>query len=133
MNPDEELLDDVLGRYIEKSEIRCGLSNCHTPHLKGYIVKTKSGHITNIGKDCGTTYFGIDFKTFSKRLERDIKESNNRNLLWSFSFQIDELEDQIHKLRTSNYGADWVHKNIQPLITRGKGCPDKIILSLIHI
>lgn len=127
LNPAEHKLDSIIGRYIFKDKIRCGLSNCHTPHAKGYIVATKDGHETNIGKDCGKTYFGVDFETLSRKFDRDITEAENREKLWSFSFQLEELENKINQLRESNKGADWVHKNSRPLVIPNKGCPEEVV------
>lgn len=127
LNPGQHMLESIIGRYIFKDKIRCGLSNCHTPHAKGYIVVTKDGQETNIGKDCGKTYFGVDFETLSRKLDRDITEKENRDKLWSFSFQLEELKKSISQLRESERGADWVHRNTRPLISLNKGCPDEIV------
>jgi hypothetical protein len=127
LNPVDHELESIIGRYLFKHKIKCGLSNCHTPHAKGYIVVTKDGRETNIGKDCGKTYFGVDFETLSKKFERDITESENRERLWSFSFKLEELERRITELRKTDRGADWVHKNIRPLITLNAGCPEVVV------
>jgi hypothetical protein len=127
INPVEQKLDSIIGRYVFKDMIRCGLSDCHTPHARGYIVVTKDGCKTNIGKDCGKTYFGVDFETLSKKLDRDITESENRERLWSFSFRIDDLEKKIRELRSCENGADWVYKLTRPLIDRSKGCPEEVV------
>lgn len=127
LNPTEHKLDSIIGRYIFKDKIRCGLSNCHTPHAKGYIAATEDGHETNIGKDCGKTYFGVDFETLSRKFDRDITEAENREKLWNFSFQLEELESKINQLRESNRGANWVHKNTRPLVIPNKGCPEEIV------
>lgn len=54
LDPNLHKLDSVIGRYVFGDMVRCGLSNCHTPHTRGYIVATKSGRETNIGTDCGS-------------------------------------------------------------------------------
>jgi hypothetical protein len=133
LNPKNKKLDSIIGRYIFKDKIRCGLSNCHTPHAKGYIVTTKDGYETNIGKDCGKTYFGVDFETLSKKFDRDVTESENREKLWNFSFQIEELEERLNEIRTSSKGGNWIHKNIQPLLTRNRGCPDGVVARLSNM
>jgi len=133
LNPKDKKLDAIIGRYIFKDKIRCGLSNCHTPHAKGYIVSTKDGYETNIGKDCGKTYFGVDFEALSKKFDRDVTESENREKLWNFSFQIEELEEKLNDLRTVSKGANWIHKNIQPLISRNRGCPDGVVSRLLNM
>lgn len=127
LDPSRHKLESIVGRYAEKEEVRCGLSNCHTPHQRGYVVRTEDGHVTNIGKDCGRTYFGVDFETMSRNLDRDIENAENRERLWSFSFQADEVDAQIQNIRREQRGADWVHAGVQYLTTRSRGCPDPIV------
>lgn len=127
LDPKEHKLDRIIGRYIFKEKIHCGLSNCHTPHAKGYIVVTQDGHETNIGKDCGKTYFGVDFETLSRKFDRDILQAENRERLWSFTFRLDTLEEQVASLRKEANGADWVYRQSRPLVTLNSGCPDEVV------
>lgn len=127
LNPAEHALKSIIGRYMFKDKIRCGLSNCHTPHAKGYIVVTTDDQETNIGKDCGKTYFGVDFETLSRKFDRDITEKENREKLWGFSFQLEELKARLTELRAAERGADWVYENTRPLVSRNKGCPDEVV------
>ena len=127
LNPSDHKLDSIIGRYIFKDKIKCGLSNCHTPHAKGYIATTKEGLSTNLGKDCGKKYFGIDFEIMSKKFDRDIIEAENRKRLISFSLQIEEIERTLLDLRRKPRGADWVYKKTRPLVSSNKGCPEVIV------
>lgn len=127
MNPSEHQLEAIIGRYTFLDKIKCGLSNCHTPHGRGYIVTTKAGLKTNIGKDCGKTYFGVDFETLSKKFDRDMTAAENRSYLCSFGFQVDELEAKIDGIRRRPKGADWVHRKAQPLLRAGHGCPAMVV------
>ena len=127
LDPAQHKLASIIGRYIFKEKIRCGLSNCHTPHAKGYIVATTEGLETNIGKDCGTREFSVDFETLSKKFERDITQKEYRDTLWSFSYQLEELEKRSTELRRANNGADWIYDNTRPLINRNSGCPDEVV------
>ncbi len=79
MNSSEHQLEAIIGRYSFLDKIKCGLSNCHTPHGRGYIVTTKAGLQTNIGKDCGKTYFGVDFETLPKKFDRDMTAAESRS------------------------------------------------------
>lgn len=130
LNPAENKLDSIIGRYLFKDKIKCGLSNCHTPHAKGYIVVTKSGLSTNIGKDCGKTYFGVDFETLSRKFDRDMVAHENRNMLCSFGFQVEEIENAILEIRKRSKGADWVHKKCSALLSVGQGCPAVVVRKL---
>jgi hypothetical protein len=115
LNPAEHTLVSIIGRYAFKDYVPCGLSNCHTPHGKGYIVVTKDGRETNIGKDCGRTYFGVDFETLSNKFDRDMTEKENREKLWNFYFRCEEVAEHVTTIRTEAYGANWVYKQLNAL------------------
>lgn len=87
LNPNEMELKEIIGRYSgEHGTVQCGLTNCRTPHSKGYIVVTTTGNITNIGKDCGKNYFGVDFETMSNQLNKDLDDQENREYISHFIF-----------------------------------------------
>jgi len=131
LDPTAHQLASIIGRYAFKDRIPCGLSNCRTPHTRGYVVATTDGIETNIGKDCGKTYFGVDFETMSKQFDRDITEKENRETLWSFYFKLEDLSQIIADIRCGEddlaRGADWVHKKSRPLITFNQGCPQDVV------
>jgi hypothetical protein len=133
VNPDKHQLAAIIGRYVRPDKVRCGLSNCHSPHARGYLVATKDGLETNIGKDCGAKYFGVDFETLSKQFDRDIEEKERREALWSFSFRIDEIEQHIADLRNDDQGADWVYKKSRPLVEVNQGCPTKVVRQMAEL
>ena len=130
LDPSAHALDAIIGRYAFTDRIRCGLSNCRAPHAKGYIVATKDGHETNIGKDCGKTYFGVDFETLSRKFDQDITEKENRDKLWSFSFKLEELKTHVQELRSSDYGANWVYRMSRPLLESGRSVPQDVVRRL---
>lgn len=123
-------LSAIIGRYLFRDKVRCGLSNCHTSHEKGYVVTTKSGAVTNIGKDCGARYFGVDFEDMTRKFDRDLHEREMREQLTSFSFQIELLEDRLHEVRRTERGADWIHKNLNSLQTIGGHVPEEVVRRL---
>jgi hypothetical protein len=127
LDPQQHQLASIIGRYIFREPIRCGLSDCHTPHQKGYIVLTKDNRETNIGKDCGRKYFGVEFETMSRQYEQDLAAMENRERLWSVRFRIEEVEAKIDGLRTGERGADWLYRKLQALVTLNMGCPEKVI------
>ena len=130
LDPGQHTLKAILGRYVIQERVRCGLSNCHTPHAKGYVVSTASGLETNIGQDCGRIYFGVDFETMTKKFERDLTEKENRDKLFGFSFRFDEIKRQITELRTQERGANWVHKHTRSLLEAGRSCPAGVVRSI---
>ena len=40
LNPNKSELKTIIGRYVFGDKVKCGLSICHTPHAKGYLVTT---------------------------------------------------------------------------------------------
>lgn len=129
LDPFHHKLDTIIGRYAFKDYVPCGLSNCHTPHGRGYIVVTTDGHETNIGKDCGKKYFGVDFETLSNKFDRDMTEKENREKLWSFIFRSEEVAAQVLTLRTEDRGANWVYKQITAL-QNVREVPPKVVRRL---
>lgn len=127
LNPNEHELKSIIGRYAFSERIQCGLSTCHTPHGKGYIVTTKDGLETNIGKDCGKTYFGVDFDTLSRSFDQDVTDKENRDKLWSFLFAADEFKSKVSGMRLQARGANWIHKTSRDLLEVGRSVPDPIV------
>jgi hypothetical protein len=129
IDPKVSKLDSILGRYVFLDRVVCGLSNCHTLHGKGYIVKTKDGTITNIGKDCGSSYFGVDFDRLSATFERDLKQKEQRERLHSFSLQTEDIQARVSELRKADKGATWIHMLIERLKSP-RDIPEPIVRQL---
>lgn len=130
LDPKAHKLKAIIGRYVFADRIRCGLSDCHTPHSKGYIVVTEDGHETNIGKDCGAKYFGVDFETLSRKFDQDLEAAQNRERLATFRFHLEELEARVEALRAGRHGADWVYKSVGALLSVARGCPEDAVRRL---
>lgn len=127
LDPGAHELEAIIGRYAFRDYVPCGLSNCHTPHGKGYIAATKDGQETNIGKDCGKRYFGVDFEVLSAQFDRDITAKENREKLWSFFFRTEEVHDKVNLIRSGDRGADWVYKRCLPLLQGSKEVPAPVV------
>ncbi len=132
LDPAKHTLDSILGRYAFAEKVPCGLSNCHTPHNRGYIVATKEGRETNIGKDCGKTYFGVDFQTLSNKFDRDITEKENREKLWAFFFRSEDVAAKVAELRSGEFGADWVYKQCVAMQDI-RNVPSKIVRKVLSM
>lgn len=127
LDPKQHELKAIIGRYAFLDKLRCGLSSCHSPHNRGYVVVTKSGLETNIGKDCGKTHFHVDFNDMSRQFERDVNEKENRETLWSFHFRLDEVMRTIESIRKDKRGADWLYRRSRPLVDINQGVPTAIV------
>lgn len=57
----ESLLEDLIGYYLFRDKVKCGISSCGTKHQKGYLAVLNSGQEIIIGHNCGKKYFGISF------------------------------------------------------------------------
>ncbi|WP_083415080.1 hypothetical protein [Massilia timonae] len=83
-------------------------------------MTTKDGLETNIGKDCGRNYFGVEFDEQARKFERDIAEKDYRETLWTLRFALEEIENRIESLRGGDFGARWVHKHVTSLRNPGR-------------
>lgn len=116
LDPSKHQLEKIIGRYHVKEKVRCGLSNCHTPHGRGYVVLTSDGFSTNIGKDCGKHYFGAEFTEMHKQFDRKMTDTINRNALHAFVAQkLDAVEASLTDLFDRANGARWVVQQIGKL------------------
>jgi hypothetical protein len=127
LDPEKEELKEIIGRYIFKDKIACGLTACHQPHGRGYIVTTKSGRVTNIGNICGKNHFGVKFDEFSKVFVQALTDHQNRQAIASFLFQLEGYLEEVSRLRGGEKGADWVYLTSRALAERNHGCPDILV------
>lgn len=127
LDPEKEELNEIIGRYIFKDKIACGLTGCHQPHGRGYIVTTKSGRVTNIGNICGKNHFGVKFDEFSKVFVQALTDHQNRQAIASFLFQLERYVEEVSTLRGGEQGADWVYRTSRALAERNHGCPDILV------
>lgn len=133
LNPKEHELKEIIGQYNFKERIKCGLSSCHSPHGKGYIVSTKSGRITNIGQDCGKTYFHVEFDQLSKSFDRDVALFDYRENIGNFLRALNSHKQTISNLRKGTFKADEIFKRAQCLIQKNSGCPESVISILSNM
>ena len=92
------------------------------------MVATTDGLETNIGKDCGKSYFGVVFEELARTFDRDVLERDYRAALWSLRFREDGYTTSLLDLRQN--GGDWVYKNLQPLQHINRGCPTAVVREL---
>ncbi|WP_299728014.1 hypothetical protein [uncultured Endozoicomonas sp.] len=124
-------LKEIIGRYVFPHPVQCGLMNCRQPHNSGYIVRTtKDGIVTNIGKDCGKTIFGVEFKQLSRSFDMAVTEQSHRETIADFLFFADEYKKNIETLRQGSQGADAIHSKLKSLTHKNRGCPDVVVSKL---
>lgn len=85
----EGVLNDLVGYYYFRDEVKCGISSCGTKHKKGYIASLNDGHEIIIGHNCGKRYFGISFDEKTTQFEH---LKNNAN-------QYVQIKDMFEKLQ----------------------------------
>ena len=127
LNPKEHELKEIIGNYTFKDKVACGLQSCRTAHFSGYIVTTKTGHITNIGNGCGKNHFGVDFQSQSNVFKKKVEDHNNRERISQFQSRIKEHFSRLGLLREGKQGADLIYKNAKSLVAPNKNCPSVII------
>jgi hypothetical protein len=130
LDPSQHKLSSIIGQYAFQAQIRCGLSNCHTPHNRGYLVLTQSGRETNIGKDCGKRYFGVDFENLAVQFDRDMREKLARENVGNFLLRLDETQRRLKEVLDGEGGGAWVYKTSRPLVEPARGVPSDIVRAI---
>ncbi|PTB86863.1 hypothetical protein C9940_00595 [Pseudidiomarina aestuarii] len=111
-------LKSLLADYSFPEKVQCGISSCHTAHNNGYIAETTDGPVTNIGQQCGTKYFGVQFRDMSNRFKRDITEQENRDFLKEFTRGIQSLEKEILAIKNLGKGVTWYNRNNKIILSK---------------
>lgn len=133
LDPSTIELKAIIGSYMFKDHVKCGLSSCHQPHGRGYLVTTKDGRETNIGKDCGKKHFLVDFEQMRYAYDQDFRNKERREQLETLLSRTPAYLEIISDLRCGPMGADSLYKDIQALTTRGRGVPDEIVERLLQM
>ncbi|CFR15155.1 Uncharacterised protein [Yersinia frederiksenii] len=118
INPTTVELKEIIGSYQFNEDVNCGLTTCHQPHKRGYLVMTKEGFETNIGKDCGKNYFSVNFVDMKVKFDRDVKISFQREIVRKAIDKAPELLVLVEELRKQIKGADWLHQKIEKVKSR---------------
>ena len=127
VDPRAVKLHAIIGNYLFKTFITCGLSTCHQPHGSGYLVVTKDGRETNIGKDCGKTHFSVDFVQMRRTFDRDVLAQERRERLWALKNRLPSIKSEIDTLKSETYGANWVYTMTSKLQGTSGGLPLVIV------
>lgn len=127
IDPKPSKLKAILGSYEFKDEVHCGLP-CNQPHLKGYLVVTEEGAETNIGKDCGASYFSVNFEEMRVKFEKDMKLKERQETVRQFKARLPEFAAKVQALKEG--GATRCYRLSRPLVEPHKGVPSRIVSSL---
>ena len=126
IDPKTVKLQSILGKYRFADHVTCGLSTCHHKHFRGYVVVAEGGRVTNIGKDCGKTHFGVDFETLSREFDRDLLDRERREALHAARNRVDSYARQIDELKNAPKGGTWLNKQLKALREIGTGLPPNL-------
>lgn len=124
IDPKEVGLKAIIGSYMFKDFIPCGLSTCHQPHGRGYLVVLVDGHETNIGNGCGKAHFSVDFETMRVRFDKDAREQGQRERLTTILHQLPATQARVTDLIAASRN---INKLLQALVTPNKGVPKVIV------
>lgn len=127
LDPKTIKLKDVLARYIFTFDIPCGLSNCRTPHKRGFLVVATDGRETNLGRVCGKREFGADFQSLSKIFVAAERAQRNREFLWEVKNKLPTITAEVAAFKAGDYSAGWVNTRISHLTGKSGSLPQPIV------
>jgi len=130
LNPEKEELKQILGKYEFLTYEKCGLSNCGTPHGKGYIVETASGKLTNIGSYCGKKHFSVEFENLSRVFDRHYKDYKARERIEAYQKTINSKFSEVSSIENDFGSIDTAYKVQQFFKGKSKNYPKTIVQKL---
>jgi len=116
----------VLGAYQRPTPVTCGLTSCHRPHNKGFVIALEHGIITNIGHCCGARHsliWGAETRSF----ERNLLAMRRREQIVATQERLPTMLAQVESMTAAPFGARWALGIASQLRSRGKGLPDAAI------
>jgi hypothetical protein len=99
-------------RFPRDAREHCGLSNCRTPHMKGFLVAMESGEETLIGGHCGAKKMGLVFQEVINRAQRADRMQRYRDTILSALSDVDAFDTRLNDLLDRQYGARWIGKRM---------------------
>lgn len=100
-------LEKIIGYYELSEKIKCGLSNCHTAHYKGYVVETDDGSETNIGHACGTKYFDVLFEAMSSEFLNALEYAQAKEFIIESKKRVFEYWQLVNALAVGPKNINW--------------------------
>ncbi|EPM2835478.1 hypothetical protein ACTLLX_002597 [Citrobacter freundii] len=100
-------LEKIIGYYELSNKVKCGLSNCHTPHFKGYVVETDNGSETNIGHACGKRYFDVQFETMSSEFLNSLEFAKAKIFIKENKGKVFEYWQVVNSLAVGAKNVGW--------------------------
>jgi hypothetical protein len=100
-------LEKIIGYYELPEKVKCGLSNCHTSHFKGYVVETDNGTETNIGHTCGSKYFDVQFETMSSEFLNALEFAKAKIFIVENKSRVFEYWQKVNTLAVGPKNVTW--------------------------
>lgn len=94
----EGVLNDLIGYYYFRDEVKCGISSCGTKHQKGYIASLNNSHEIIIGHNCGKRYFGISFDEKTTQFEHLKNNANQYVQIKDMFEKLELLKDNLERI-----------------------------------
>jgi len=105
IDPHATDLVGMIGSYYLNPMVPCGLSSCHTKHMRGYVVVTADGEITNIGNDCGRKHFPEGWAVHRNALESRHRIQRYREVIAACVANKHEFDERLRHLKERPCGG----------------------------
>lgn len=103
----DRTLERIVGYYELPEKVKCGLSNCHKRHFKGYVVETDDSSETNIGHDCGSKYFDVQFETMSSEFLNALEIAKAKAFILDNKARVFEYWQKVNALAVGPKNVSW--------------------------
>lgn len=109
LDPSAHKLSLVLSDYHFAKSVPCGLSQCHTAHQTGFLVRTTTGLETAIGHVCGKKIFGEEvWDIASQKYRRERERLDLLARAREIQSSAPAVQQAVEALMGSQFGVRWV-------------------------
>ncbi|EMC7950719.1 hypothetical protein VXG46_001306 [Acinetobacter baumannii] len=94
----QNIISDLVGFYVLRDFVSCGISSCGRKHQKGYIAALHDGNEIIIGHKCGKKHFGVTFDEKAKQFKH-LRDNANQYLQIKAMFEkLPQLKESLERI-----------------------------------
>lgn len=117
----ESPIKEVIGVYTLPEKVPCGISTCHTGHLRGYLTVVKGGQEICVGNVCGKKHFGTDWTEAKDAFQIIANAARFRENIDLAKYKSGDWSERILRLAEDCNANGSVYKNMR--IQMGSALP----------
>lgn len=94
----QSTISELVGFYVLRDYVSCGISSCRRKHQKGYVAVLHDGNEIIIGHNCGKKHFGVTFDEKARQFEHLRNNANQYLQIKEMYEKLPNLKDNLERI-----------------------------------